>query len=318
MKLNVYGGVARAALRAGALAAAVLVLSSCGGGGAKQTYFPSRVIAFGDEFSVITAAQKKYTVNALAVGSSSAVDCTANPIWIQTLATFYGLVFPQCAGDVADPPSRILAFPGAMVADLSTQIDQQLTESGLGNGDMVTVLIGPNDVVAQFLQYPAVGEDQLTANLQLAGQTLGDQVNRIASLGARVIVSTIPDMGLMPFAGDRTAGSTDGNPPLLSRLSKAFNDAFLDRLLNDGHKIGLVQLDEVLSSIDTQTQLAQGTYTNSMLAACTVTLPNCTTNTLVPDAVTGNFLWADGRHLGAAGQAALGTLAVQRAQNNPF
>jgi outer membrane lipase/esterase len=317
MKLNVYGGIARAALWTAALACAAL-LASCGGSSTPQTYFATRVIAFGDEFSVITPSQQKYSINALAAGSSSAVDCAANPLWIQSVASLYGLVFPQCAGGVSEPSSRIVAFNGAVVGDLSGQIDAQIAESGIGNGDMSTVLVGANDVYQQFLQYPGVGEDVLTANLTQAGNELATQVNRLAGLGTRVIVSTIPDMGLMPFAGDRTAGSVDSNPALLTRLSKAFNDAFLANLMNDGRQIGLVQLDETLGAIDTQTQLGQGSFTNVMQVACAVALPNCTNNTLVTDAVTGNFLWADSRHLSSTGQAILGSLGVQRAQNNPF
>jgi len=45
---------------------------------------------------------------------------------------------------------------------------------------------------------------------------------------------------------------------------------------------------------------------------------NCTTNTLQPDAVNSTWLWADDRHLGPSGQTALGSLAITRAQNNPF
>lgn len=315
MKLNV-NGIARAALLA-----AVALLASCGGGGQVQTFVATRVIAFGDEFSVINPNGSKYTVNALLSGSSTAFDCAANPIWIQTLAAAYGLVFPQCPGTMPDPVSRIYATNGAMVGDISAQIDQQLNVGGgFVAGDLVTVFVGANDVVAQFQQYPAVGEDQLAANLTVAGAALADQVNRLAGLGAKVLIVTIPDMGLTPFAGDRSVGSTDGNPALLTRLSTKFNDALLSNILNDGHKIGLVQLDQYLKSVDTAAigGFSGAPFSNTTQAACTVALPNCTTNTLVSDAVGAIWLWADNRHLGAGGQASLGSLAQSRAQNNPF
>jgi len=315
MKLNV-NRFARAAL----LAAAAL-LASCGGGEQVQTFIPSRVIALGDEFSVINTNGSKYTVNALLSGSSTLFDCAASPIWIQTVAANYGLVFPQCPGTTPDPASRIYAANGAMVADISAQIDQQLNlGGGFAGGDLVTVLVGANDVVAQFQQYPAVGEDQLNANLTTTAAALADQVNRIAGFGAKVLIVTIPDMGLTPFAGDRSAGSTDGNPALLTRLSTKFNDALLANLLNDGHKIGLVQLDEYLKSVDTAAinGVSGAPFSNTTLVACTVALPNCSTNTLVSDAVGASWLWADNRHLAAGGQASLGSLALSRAQNNPF
>ena len=310
--------VARSVCGAAVLAFATL-LASCGGGGNQNNnFYPQRVISFGDELSVINADGSKYSVNALVPGSSSQLDCNANPLWIQVVAARYGMVFPQCAGQISDPPSRIYAGVGAVVADLPGQIDQQLNNGGFNDGDLVTVLVGANDVVAQFAQYPAVGEDQLKANLQIAAQALAGQVNRMAGLGARVLIATIPDMGLTPFAGDRSTGSTDGNPAVLGRLSDAFNDALLASLTNDGHFIGLVQLDQYLKSVDAQTRRGQGTFRNSTEAACAVPLPNCTTATLTADAVNSVFLWADGRHLSAQGQSELGSIARSRAESNPF
>ncbi len=203
-----------------ASAALVAMLASCGGGSEPQTFFASRLLAFGDESSVINPDQSKYTINALIAGSSTVYDCTSNPIWIQSLASIYGLFFPQCP-DVSGiaPASRIYATAGATVADLSTQIDNALNDSSITSADMVTVLVGTNDIVAQFNQYPNVGEDVLLDNLDAAGTALAAQVNRLAAMGARVIVSTVPNIGLTPFAGDRSVGSTNPNPTLLRELN---------------------------------------------------------------------------------------------------
>jgi len=319
MKSSKLNGMGRAAWLAAALASSLL--ASCGGGTQAESFVATRVIAFGDETSVINSDGSKYTVNALVTNSTTALDCSSNPIWVQTLAAVYGLVFPQCNPNVvADPVSRIYATNGAKVADLSTQIDQQIAAGGFVSGDLVTVLVGSNDIIEQFAQYPAVGQDQLLANIDAAGAELAAQVNRLAELGAKVLISTVPDMGRTPFAGDRTAGSTNGNPAVLSALSTRFNDALLARLTNDGHKIGLIQLDQYLIAIDNATQAGVGTFANTTLAACQTTapLPTCTTNTLVTEATGVVWLWADDRHLGASGQSSLGSLAVTRAQNNPF
>ena len=316
MKLNVKRQ-ARAALCAGMLAASAL-LASCGGGEQVAAFQAGRVIAFGDEFSVINADGSKYAVNALVSGSTTRLDCGTNAIWVQSVAALYGKVFPQCPGLATDPQSRIYAANGAVVADLAGQIDTHLSNGGFVANDLVTVLVGANDVVAQFQQYPAVGEAQLSANLGVAGKALSVQVNRLADFGAKVLIVTVPDMGLTPFAGDRTVGSTNGNPALLTRLSTKFNDALLAGLLNDGHKIGLIQLDEYLKVIDTAARNGRGSFNNTALAACSVALPKCTTNTLVADAVNSVWLWADDRHLGPNGQSALGSLATTRAQGNPF
>jgi phospholipase/lecithinase/hemolysin len=239
------------------------------------------------------------------------------------VAAIYGLTFPQCPSDTAvtDPVSHIYATNEAKVADLSTQIDTHLgTGDSFISGDLVTVLIGMNDIVAQFKTYDGSNEADLLANVEAAGAELADQVNRIATLGGKVIVSTIPDMGRTPFAGDRT-DATNPNPGVLSRLSTRFNDALLSNLINDGHKIGLVQLDQYLIAVDNATQAGVTTsFANTTQAACLPSIPlvNCTTNTLQPDAVNSTWLWADDRHLGPSGQTSLGSLAVTRAQNNPF
>lgn len=318
MKLTV-NRFARAALGATLLASAAL-LAACGGGQRVQTFYPTRVIAFGDELSVINANGTKYSVNALVSGTSQ-IDCASNPIWVQYVAAGYALAFPQCPGVTTDPVSRIYATVGATVGDIAGQIDAHLTNGGgFAAGDLVTVLAGANDVVAQFQQYPAVGEDQLLENVAAAGAALANQVNRLAASGAKVLIVTIPDMGLTPFAGDRSVGSTDGNPARLTRLSTKFNDALLVNLLNDGHKIGLVQLDQYLKSVENAVLRGQtgSGFSNTTLVACAVALPNCTTNTLVPDAANANWLWADARRLSANGQASLGTLALSRSRSNPF
>ena len=321
MKLNV-NGFARAVFGAGMLASALL-LAGCGGGGDQvQTFRADRVIAFGDESSVINADGSKYSVNALAADNAGQLDCSSNPIWIQTVAASYGLAFPQCPGIISiEPNGLIYAANGAKVADLSTQIDAFLNDgNGFTEQDLVTVLVGANDVVEQYQQYTTLGEAQLTENLADAGAALARQVNRLAGFGAKVLIVTIPDMGLTPFAGDRSDESTEGGPAVLTRLSTRFNDALLSKLLNDGRKIGLVQLDQYLKAVDRATTkgFSNATFSNTTLPACTAALPNCTTNTLVPDAVDATWLWADDLHLGARGQAGLGSLARRRAQNNPF
>lgn len=309
----------RAALRACLLAAAALV-AACGGGDQSTLFSASRVIAFGDESSVLTGDGKKYTVNAFASGSSTAIDCTSNPIWVQTVAANFGLTFPQCPSatpGALPSTSRIRAGVGAKVADLAGQIDAQIADGGIRGGDLATLLVGVNDVIAQFERSPAASEADLLAAMDAAGAVLAGQANRLAGLDARVLISTIPDVGLMPYSGDRSSGSTNPNPVLLSRMSARFNDSMLAALLNDGRKIGLVQLDQYLNVVDRSARVGQSTYLNTVQGACTVALPDCTTGTVVAGSTT-SWLWADDRRLGARGQGDLGSLAVSRINTNPF
>jgi lysophospholipase L1-like esterase len=163
MTVTMIDGCRRVA-GAGLLAAAMLV-ASCGGGEQVSSFRASRVIAFGDEMSLIVDANndgngRKYTVNQTTSSTDPTLECRFNELWIQSVANVYKLAFPQCnhgASAVPAPSSRIRAGAGARAADLSAQIDAQLAESAFRSGDLATVMIGQNDVLALYAQYPAVG-----------------------------------------------------------------------------------------------------------------------------------------------------------------
>ena len=310
-------------LRAAALAAAVAALAACGGGQRVSEFGAGRVLAFGDETSVIDAAGRKYTVNAL-FADGSGINCTANPIWVQTVAAAFGLVFRECPGLVADASSRILAVPGARVADMAAQVDDFLAQQQtFGPTDLATVLIGQNDVLALYAGYDGTNADALVVQAEAAGTEAVTQVARIVGAGARVVLATLPDLGLTPFA--RAEG--DERARLLTRLSTRFNVATLlalfNRGLNDGRLIGLVRTDELTRQI--VPLASQNGYANTTDAAClpSAPLPDCTTATLATDSAgipadANTWLWADDTHLSPHGHASLASVAVTRARNNPF
>ena len=320
--------------RAGAVLFAAALLAACGGGNSQVSAFsPNRIVAFGDETSVIDdfkgdANGRKYTVNATVSATDPTLDCRLNPLWIQTLSAHYGLVFPQCnpaPTAVAAPTSRIRAMPGARVADLAAQIDAQQAEAPFTTRDLVTVLIGENDILAQYTQYPAVPETTLITNLQAAGTAIGDQVNRLSATGARVLVSTVPDVGLTPYANSERAAHTDTDrAALLRRLTKALNDKMRAQITNDGHLIGLLLTDEYIQTIAAFP--GTGGFTNATTGVCDLTrsalvppsVLDCTKLTLISGGSSTAYLWADATHLSAGGQLSLGSLAVNRAVNNPF
>lgn len=328
MKSNVDRG--RRTLRCGAALAASLLVA-CGGGSQVQTFEPNRIIAFGDESSVIddvgrAANGRKYSVNATVSDTDPTIACDLNPLWIQVVATAHNLVFPQCnRSGVASPTSRIRATAGARVADLSTQIDAQLAESPFTGREFATVLIGQNDILDQYKQYPAVGETQLTTNVEALGTALGTQVNRIADGGAKVLLSTVLDLGLTPYATAEKAAHTDADrAALLSRLTARFNAAMRATILNDGRKIGLILADEFFSAV---VKISNGGgFTNVVTPVCDLTrsalvppsVLDCTNLTLVSGGSATTYLYADTLLLSAGGQQSLGTLAAARATNNPF
>ncbi len=320
----------RAAMAAGVLLLAVLG-TSCGGGGTQQSAFrPTRVIAFGDETSVLDDSAnpgngRKYSINGVN-SSTDPIDCTLNPIWVQAVAAHYGLTFPQCVGNlIGAPASRIRAGFGAKAADLAAQIDAQQNESPMRTGDLATVLVGGNDVIEQYLQYPTLSEPQLTANVRAAGAEVGRQVDRLVSFDVRVVISTTPDVGYTPFAVTEKATHVDSDrQALLQRLNLAFNSSLRSTFANDGRHIGLVTMDELVETVGKFNGI--NGFINSTQGACDpnqstrvpASVLDCTNLTLVDGASATNYLWADDRHLSYGGQLSLANLAISRLQINPF
>jgi phospholipase/lecithinase/hemolysin len=303
------------------------LMTSCGGGTQVERFVPQRIIALGDETSVINADHTKYTVNALAT-ENDPLGCIANPIWVQVLAGAYGLVFEQCNSAAAPVTGLMLATPNATVGSIGAQAAQIGPLSGT---DLVTVLAGANDILAKYALYNTTvdgvvqTEAVLTTELETLGAVLASQVNGLADAGGKVLIATVPDLGLTPFATAQKAANTDTDrAALLSRLTGRFNAKLRANIVNDGRRIGLLLADELVQTV-VKFPSFYG-YVNVIAPACldTAVLPTCTTSTLQPAsgdvAAAGSFgwLWADALHLSPGGHGQLGNLAASRASGNPF
>ncbi len=316
--------VLRRIVRLAATAAAVGLVAACGGGEQSEPFQAQRVLAFGDEASVITSGGLKYTVNALKADNVT-LDCASNPIWVQSVASAFGLVFPECnPGNVASPRSRILAAPGAKVADLAAQVSAHLASDSFSSKDLATMMVGTHDVLAIYAQYPTISIDQARAAAETAGAAFAVQVNRVANAGGKVLLGKVLDLGKTPYGIKQKAAHTDTDrAALLTLLSQRFNAKLRTDILNDGRRIGLVQTDErILTVINFPANFG---FTNVTEAAClsTVVAPNCTSQTLVTDsegnsASGATWLWADDLNLSAGGQFRLGEIGSSVARNNPF
>lgn len=328
------------ARRSAAAAALVLSLASCGGE-SLVAFNPARILVFGDQSSVITAEPvpatgRKYTINALETDENGnaktdengdpIVNCVANPLWIQILASAYGMGFPECPNptEAVAPTSRILAKPGALAGgtgpiDLTAQVTRQLElpaadGGGINSQDLVSVFAGVNDVVAAFEFYKGGGNyDVAVARAEQAGSTIAAQVNRIAAAGGRVIVSTTPDVGVTPYA--RALDAADA--ALLTFLTARVNARLLVEVNNNGRLIGLIELNPYLIAVVTN-PAAYG-YADVRQAACIPLDPSeCTTQTLQTGAASYTWLWASALQLSPGGHLQLGNLAASRAKNQPF
>ena len=174
-------------------------------------------------------------------------------------------------------------------------------------------------MLALYAQYPAVPEAALIAEAGLRGERLATVVNRLVSLGPKVIVSNLPDMGMSPFArAEALANANSGvdRAALISRLTTAFNERLGVKVLLDGRYVGLAQMD--LRTQSAARSPSSFGFVDVSTAVCTTAPPACTTATLVTGTTAATYLWADGTNLAYGGQSSLASLALERAQRNPF
>lgn len=303
-----------------ATVAAAALMVGCGGGTSQiDPFAPTRVIAFGDESGTILQSGKKYTINGLNADTKQ-VDCKLSPVWSQVLSGGFGFVYPQCNTDfVALPQGVMYATLGAKVADVRDKIDLHLSNDRFGPKDIVGIMVGVNDIVELYRQFPAQSRDSLINEAKARGKLLADQVNRIANANGRVVVSTIFDVGVTPFGQKEKQQQTDIDRAIfLNDLSAAFNTALRLNMLNDGRLVGLVLLDEYVQQRVRFPSL--GGFVNVTDAACRtdVAPQDCTTETLVADASALQWMWAGDTLLGPKGQSDLGASFLGRAKNNPF
>lgn len=303
---------------AGLLAVAALV-AACGGSTSQyEPFIAQRVFAFGDETSVLTGSPAgnglKYSINGL--DSEGNVDCRLNVTWVQSVASLYGFVPAECNPNGLEPKAYIFAEAGATVDDVTRQVARAAlqVDNQFGDKDLATMLAGANDVLELYARYPAESRDALLNEARSRGRQLALAVNALVKLGARVVVSDVPSLGLTPFARKERALHTDiDRALLLTDLTTAFNEQLGVNILLDGRYIGLVQADLQFRAIaDNPGSL------NVTEGACTVAVPLCSTATLVPGATAFTHLWADDTRMSGFGQSQLATLAIDRASRNPF
>lgn len=314
-------------LRSLAAITALCALAACGGSDTQEPFEPNRVLAFGDELSYLEADGRKHSINAYRITdtttippteSTTELECTRNPIWVQTVATSFGLAFDRCLGTATTASGQMLAQPGQKVADLPAQI-AAVQGAALNDNDLALMMIGMHDILELYGRYPTETSASLIEQARTRARTYGETLNALAQSGPAVVVLTVPDLGLTPFARAQNTSSGDATrSTLLSQLTDAFNSRMSVTLINDGRLIGLIFAD-----IETQNMFRfPGSFalTNALDAAClsTAALPDCRTNTLATGATSTNHMWADDLRPGPAVQSRLGSLAEFRAKNNPF
>jgi hypothetical protein len=304
---------------------AALVLSACGGAsGAIEPFKPERLMVMGDELSVLLPDGRKYGVNAY-VADTATIDCTTHALWVQTVASVFGLTFAECnPNSLASTSAQNYARVGAKASDVNAQIDRALAAGAFVDKQMVTMYFGMNDVLELYAQYPARTQDVLNAEARARGVALGQQVNRVARAGPAVLIVTAPDLGIAPFGRAETAAKPEPAGAItrarfLSQLTDSFNAGLRVTIINDGRMIGLVSSDQMVRDIQPPFNTFYG-FNDLVTPMCLPSAPppNCGTDTLVTGADTRTWGYATDRLFGPALHTRLGQIAASRAVRNPF
>jgi outer membrane lipase/esterase len=214
-------------------------------------------------------------------------------------------------------------YLGQLTEPVSTQVANHLQRSGgrFDAREFVTVWAGANDLFMQLFQLQAAvagGADPSQA-AQAAVQAMATAGVELATIvkdgiigkGARrVLVLTVPDVGLTPFA----AGQTAPTRALMTTLATAFNASLSGALAGD-NKVLLV--DAFAASQQEHAQPADWDLSNTTLPACDPA------KTLIPSSLvcsspgslvagdTSRFLYADDVHPTPYGHFVIAVLAYE-------
>ena len=316
------GLVGRALRTMGLIGLSALVVACGGGSGAIEPFRPTRMMVVGDELSLLRPDGTKYTVNALLAGTTD-IDCVTHPLWVQAVATAFGLNFAACNPNSGTVSAEMHAQAGAKSSDAAAQIERVLAAGAFGDKQIMTVYFGLNDILELYAQYPAKSADALKAEIRQRGVVLGQQVNRVALAGPAVLLVTAPDLGLSPFGVAQTAAypteTTPTRAKFLSELTDAFNAGLRVTIINDGRLIGLVSSDQMVRDIQPPLMSFYG-YANLTDTLCPADQPvtTCTTAGLVSGGDPLTWGYATSTLFSPALQTRLGQIAASRAVRNPF
>jgi hypothetical protein len=314
------------------------------------------LLVFGDEASLLTRGSsatardgKKYTINGFTPNTTpafSTLDCGINLLWVQWLAANYNFVFEACNFTGAPVTAFNYATAGAKVADAVGQVNIWLSQgNSFGPTDLVTVMVGQNDIIELYEVYKALPTDQQTQAAQdqlvLAALNRGkalaalftNVITNSKNKKARALYVVIPDVGKTPYGLSQPDGGA-----LLSRMTfgvgnnyEGFNLGLRDNIANNGRSLGLVDGYNLFFNLtnNTENYANNNGIFNLTAAGCLPAnqpaynpdAPNayCSSSTLVNNANgSAYYLWADQTNFGTQAHFLLGDRARFLAENNPF
>lgn len=322
-------------LAAATVLASALLLAACGGGDQKETFQPTRIVAFGDENTLIAPTGRQYSVNNLtpiATTNPNGVPCRNNPIWVQYVASDYGLPFAVCTAEAERPTALMRASVGATVASVQQAIDTlNASAAPLNSNDLVTLMVGTHDLleIIGTNKTPNAAELETMRQAALArGRQAGALVQQVVARGARILFTTVPNLATAPLAQHLGATNAGYNAAALQTLSVAFNDGLNlgSQVPSGGGRNGAVlQVDSLVNvyrdNPETYTAVTERFKAACMADATTIMadadLVNCTATATV-DTAKFAYLWAGRVQFGTFTHGLLGQEAVARIRANPL
>lgn len=214
-------------------------------------------------------------------------------------------------------------YLGQLTEPVSAQVSNHLQRSGgrFDAREFVTVWAGANDLFMQLFQLqaaiaggadPAPAAQAAVQAMATAGAELAAAVkDQMVDKGARrVLVLTLPDIGLTPFA----AGQPEPTRALMTTMAAAFNAALTGALTGDP-KILLV--DVFTASQDQHAQPADWGLSNTSSPACDASkmaIPSalvCSSPGTLVAGNSANYLYADDVHPTPYGHLLIAALAYE-------
>jgi len=279
-----------------------------------------------DFYAFSTVSSTKLEVDAAAQQrtTTTAYNCGSPSIWVQVVARAYGRGFnSQCAVDPYGGAVSYAAY-GAQTDDVIAQINAHRGE--LNGSTLVTIMVGQNDILAQYATIrasgnPSAAEAAAIAELQARADRMAAAVKDAIGTGAKVVLALTPSLNNSPKG---VLGSEDG--ALLSRLVVAYNDRLYVRGLGNvsGRDLVGVNPDTFTNTTTRSTSYVHSTAlcnTTGLIkpdgtttAGLDADVKFCNTNTLVAGGSTSTYIWADATHYAPLGHSLIGSLAYNRAR----
>ena len=271
-----------------ALALAIATAPAFAEGAYTQTYF------FGDSLTDSGHFQNTLPANI----RDQAGRFTTNPgwVWAQWVADHYGTdasTDNQGGTNYAIGGARI-DTPVANTIPVTAQVGLYLsTRGGVADPDaLYTVWGGGNDLLAFDFAAPV-------------GAQMVEAVGQLQAAGARyVLVPTVPDAGLTPFA----ISVGGGVPALATSIASTFNTDIFASLSRAGLRV--IPLNTFLLQQEIVAEASRYGFTNINSPACPGSSLTCTPSNYVVPGADQTYVFADGVHPSSATHRILADYAV--------